>query len=79
MSTNRFWKILCWNVRGVNSDKKWNSIGDNVIENSSDIVCLQETKKEIIDYVFLKNICPHGFDSFVYKPSTGASGGILVA
>ena len=49
-----------------------------MIESRSDIVCLQETN-EIIDYVFLKNICPHGFDSFVYKPSTGASGGILVA
>lgn len=50
-----------------------------MIESRSDIVCLQETKKETIDYVFLKNICPHGFDSFVYKPSTDASGGILVA
>ena len=50
-----------------------------MIESRSDIVCLQETKKEIIDQVFLKNICPHGFDSFVLKPSTRALGGILIA
>lgn len=79
MNTNRLWKVLCWNVRGVNSEKKWNSIRDEVTESRSDIICLQETKKEVIDQTFIRNICPQGFDSFVYKPSVGASGGILVA
>lgn len=24
----REWKVLCWNVRGLNSDKKWDSMRD---------------------------------------------------
>lgn len=77
MNRSRPWNILCWNVRGANSDKKWNSIRDKIVESKGDIVCLQETKKEVIDQIFLRNICPQGFDAFAYKPAVGASGGIL--
>lgn len=62
----------------MNSDKKWNSIRDKIIESRSEIVCLQETKKEIIDINFIKNFCPQAYDSFEYLPSIGASGVILV-
>jgi exonuclease III len=65
-------------VRGLNSDKKWNSIRDKIVESKCDIVCLQETKKEQFDSTFIRNICPQHFDSFTFKPSQGASGGILV-
>jgi len=40
---------------------------------------LTGNKKEVIDQVFLRNICPQDFDTFVFKPSVGASGGMLVA
>jgi hypothetical protein len=43
------------------------------------VICLQETKKETFDALFLKKICPFGFDSFEVLPSVGASGGILIA
>jgi len=76
--TSRLWKVLCWNVRGVNADKKWNSIRDKVLSSNCDIVCLQETKRETIDLSFIRNICPQAFDSFVFRPSLGASGGIVV-
>ena len=36
-------------------------------------------KKTSSDVQFLKNICPSSFDNFVFKPSLGASGGLLVA
>jgi exonuclease III len=65
-------------VRGLNSEKKWNSIRDKIVESKCDIVCLQETKKEQFDSTFIRNICPQHFDSFTFKPSQGASGGILV-
>lgn len=67
-----------WNVRGLNSDKKWNSIRDKIIESRSKIVCLQETKKESIDLNFISNFCPSDFDAFDYLPLLGASGRILV-
>lgn len=77
MAHNRPWKILCWNVRGLNSDKKWNAIRDRIIESRCDIACLQETKREIFYNNFIRNFCPTGFDSFAFKASAGASGGIL--
>ena len=71
------WNILCWNVRGINSDKKWNAIRDKVVESNCDIICLQETKREHCDLKFIKQFCPVSFDKFEFLPSMGASGGII--
>lgn len=49
-----------------------------MIERKSEIICLQETKKDSFDLSFIKNICPSDFDSLEFLPSVGASGGILV-
>lgn len=62
----------------MNSCKKWNSIRDRIIESRSEIICLQETKREVFDMAFIRNFCPLAFDAFEYLPSIGASGGILV-
>ena len=74
---SRSWKVLCWNVRGINSDKKWDSIRDKIVESNCDILCLQETKRENFDIQFIKKFCSSSFDSFEFLPSVGASGGIL--
>jgi len=76
---NRSWKILTWNVRGINSPWKWNPIKNKIIAAQCDIICIQETKKDVFDLPFLRKICPSQFDSFDYLPSVGTSGGILVA
>lgn len=47
-------KGLNWNVRGLNSDTKWNSIRDKIVKSNSEIVCLQETKKEAFNISFIK-------------------------
>lgn len=39
------WKVLCWNVRGLDAEAKWDSIRDKIVESKCDVVCLQETKK----------------------------------
>lgn len=75
----RQWKVLCWNVRGLNSDKKWNAIRNKITEAQCDIFCLQETKRDFFDLTYIKNFAPLQFDNFEYLPSVGASGGILVA
>lgn len=62
----------------MNSDKKWNAIRDRIVDSLCDIVCLQETKREHFDDLFLRNICPASFDKFIYLPSTGASGGSII-
>ena len=74
MNHNQAWKVVSWNVRGLNSDRKWNSIRDKDVESKSEIICLQE-KKDSFDLSFIKNICPTEFDCFEFLPLVGASGG----
>ena len=75
----RSWKVMTWNVRGINSSWKWDSIKNKISEAQCDIVCLQETKKDFLDPFFLKKICPSNLDTYDFLPSVGASGGILIA
>jgi len=72
------WNILSWNIRGINSDKKWNAIYDRLCNNNCDVLCLQETKREHFDTAYIRKFAPRRFDKFDYIPSEGASGGILV-
>jgi exonuclease III len=70
--------VLCHNIRGINSDIKWNSVQNNIQETKTDIVCLQETKRSVFDLSYLGNFCPRSFDDFTYVPSIGNSGGTLI-
>lgn len=69
---------MSWNVRGLNSEAKWNSIRDKIQESKCEIVCLQETKRDNFVSSYIKNFCPLALDAFAFLPSVGASGGILV-
>lgn len=70
----RTWKVLDWNIRGINSDKKWNAISSKIQETNCDIICLQETKREHFDLAYIRKFCPPSFDQFEYLPSVGNSG-----
>lgn len=72
------WNILCWNVRGFNGSDKWNVVRSKIEESGCSIICIQESKREVIDTLFIRNFAPRKFDSFDYIPSIGASGGLLV-
>ena len=50
-----------------------------MVESACDVACFQETKKEVLDSTFLRNVLPASFNCFEFQPSIGASGGILVA
>jgi hypothetical protein len=52
---------------------------NKIEESGANIFCFQETKRDLIDIRFLKNFAPKRFDNFEFCPSSGASGGILVA
>jgi exonuclease III len=66
-------------VRGINSSWKWDLVRNSIADSQCDIVCLQETKKEVIDVPFHRKVSRAFFDSHVFLPSVGASGGILIA
>jgi exonuclease III len=77
-TSNRRWKILCWNIIGINAISKWTSLRSKILESKCDIVYIQETKREIFYQAYIRNFCPRQFDSFDYIPSVGSSGGTLV-
>jgi len=81
MNSNNYrnWNVLSWNVRGINASWKWNAVKDKIMQSSCDIVCLQETNKDVFYSQFLKHICLNSLDAFEFLPSNGASRGILVA
>jgi exonuclease III len=72
------WKVLSWNVREINSDKKWNAIRDRISETCCDVICLQETKRSHFDVAYIRQFCPPIYDRFEFLPSIGASGGSAI-
>jgi hypothetical protein len=46
MDHNRNWNCLAWNVRGINSQSKWDAIRSKIDEYHCNIVYLQQTKRE---------------------------------
>jgi len=73
----RYSKILFGNVRGLNSQEKWDAIHDKINESACQILCLQETKREIFDMFYIKKFCPRTLDQFAFFPYVGASGGAV--
>lgn len=72
-------KILVWNVRGLNSSGKQDSVRTLVDSMQSEIVCLQETKIAVMPRRVLLSALGSDFSNFIELPAAGASGGILVA
>lgn len=79
MNNTRYTKILFWNIRGINSQEKWDAIKDKVSKSACQVICLQETKRENFDIFYIKKFCPRNIDHFAFSPSIGASGGFLTA
>lgn len=77
MDNNRNIKILVWNIRGMNSQEKWDAIRAKISESPCHILCLQETKREHFDSFYLKKLCPRNLDRFYFTPSIGAFGGLI--
>lgn len=42
-------QVLCWNVRGLNNMSKRNVVRNFISEAKVNLVCLQETKFDVID------------------------------
>jgi exonuclease III len=71
-------EILCWNVRGINSQIKLTTIRSKILETNCEIIYLQETKRENFDQIFIRQFFPSTFDRFKFIPSVGASGGTIM-
>lgn len=72
------WCILCWNIRGLNGADKQLALFNAIETSGCVVICLQETKKSHFDATFIKSCCPSHFDEFIYVPSNGAYGGLII-
>ena len=71
-------QVLCWNVRGLNNMSKRNAVRKFISEAKVNLVCLQETKLDVIDVFMVMQCIGPSFDGFAYLPATDTRGGILV-
>jgi exonuclease III len=71
-------EILSWNVRGLNDGGKRLTIRNLIRQWKSNIICLQETKLEIISNNIVRSLWGCHFVDWYYLASCGASGGILL-
>ena len=75
---NKSWNVLSWDIRGINSGAKLLAIRNAIDTSGCYMLCIQETKHESLNHAFIKTFCPKRFDKFVFAPSVGASGGIII-
>ncbi|XP_077237416.1 uncharacterized protein LOC143879116 [Tasmannia lanceolata] len=71
-------KILSWNVNGLNHQEKRIHVKELVRQFKPDLICLQETKMEVINRRIVQGLGVQGVWDFSFVGSSGASGGILV-
>ena len=72
-------ELACWNVRGLNNSAKRKALRGFVDSVRAAIVCILETKLEVVDiYVILQCMGPN-YDGFTYLPASETRGGIFVA
>src|SRR4051812_12732543 len=74
----RNWRVMCWNVRGLNSAERQPDVRAKIDESGCFIICLQETQCQSFDLRLVRKFCPRRFDNFACSPSVGPSGGLIV-
>ena len=74
------YKILNWNIRGLNNPAKRRATLIFVAQIGCNIVCLQEVKLAAITPAIVTEILGARFrENFIFKPAVGTRGGILIA
>jgi hypothetical protein len=71
-------RIITWNVRGLGGYEKKQEVRNLINEKKPSIICLQETKLSVIDDFIGAALWGTLTQSYSYRPSVGASGGLLV-
>jgi len=72
-------KIISWNVRGLERVEKRKDVRTLVMEKAPYILCLQETKLSMCDEMLCNSLWGGTTHSFSYRPSVGASRGLLTS
>ena len=78
LSRRRVSSIVFSYVRGLNARARRLSVREFVVQQRVSLVCLQETKLQVVCNDFISETLGPLFD-YVFLPSEGLSGGIVVA
>ncbi|GAU35536.1 hypothetical protein TSUD_155670 [Trifolium subterraneum] len=70
-------KIFSFNIRGLGAVEKRREVRRLISERRPDVFCIQETKLEVVDNFLCRSLWGSDVVAFSFKPSVGASGGIL--
>jgi len=70
-------KVLSCNVRGLGGIGKWRYISDTITKEDIDMVCIQETKAEVIDPNLCRSIWGSNTVEWVDTIGTNRAGGII--
>lgn len=72
--------LLNWNVRGLNQPSRRDTVKEMVQSTRATIVCLQETKLEVVDDTLVTQTLGRKFArNYSYLPASETRGGILIA
>ena len=71
--------IICWNVRGLNNPVKRKAVREFVSSIKCNMVCLQETKLDVVDQYLMMQCIGPPFDGFAYLSAIDTRGGVLLA
>lgn len=71
--------LLSWNVRGLNARARRDNVCTLVDDIKPTIVCLQETKLDVIPRYLVLSMLGMAFDQFAYLPASNTHGGVLIA
>ncbi len=81
IGTNGFFmklKLLSWNVRGLNDPKKREVLKNWLRKWKVDVVCLQETKLDRVDWRIIQSIWGNRFVGWAAPNAVNTVGGILL-
>ncbi|WJX40941.1 hypothetical protein P8452_28364 [Trifolium repens] len=70
-------KLISYNIRGLGGKAKKSDIRKIILQNSPDLVCIQETKVEKLDRRICTSLWGSNEFDFVFKEADGRSGGLL--
>lgn len=72
-------RILNWNVKGLGDAEKCLLVKDAILASRPDVVCLQETKLQVVDARKVASFLPSNLRTALFMPACGTSGGLMVA
>jgi exonuclease III len=77
---SQHYKILSWNIRGINSTTRQEDLRQIINSSKPDIICIQETKMASINSPVIGNALGNDYEAnYCFLPAEGTRGGILLS